>query len=222
MTSKQPKMILSMQLSEVQCGDFMLTQKLPVCSYSRNRSLFLRIYQIVRYLGMTRNENVTTTWPREQGHIPWTKGHRDFKFETSWRKVRNAATRKNRLSIWNRVGSSKENHLRGGTLPPRCGRGLNSIQCIGVISNNTKYRKYIKSRCTLQPYSWQGFSWGFLVLITPAIEIKLDLTSNLIVKRYMISSRSLLFFAGCFYLSSFTKYCRFSTKIYILVHTDLF
>ena len=47
MISKQPKMILSMQLSEVQCGDFMLTQKLPVCSYSRNRSLFLRIYQIV-------------------------------------------------------------------------------------------------------------------------------------------------------------------------------
>ena len=77
-----------------------------VCSYSRNRSLFLRIYQIVRYLSMTRNENVTTTWPREQGHIPWTKGHRDFKFETSWRKVRNAAIRKNRLSIWNRVGSS--------------------------------------------------------------------------------------------------------------------
>ena len=106
--------------------------------------------------------------------------------------------------------------------PPRCGRGLNSIQCIGVISNNTKYKKYIKSRCTLQPYSWQGISWGFLVLITPAIEIKLDLTSNLIVKRYMTSSRSLLFFAGCFYLSSFTNYCRFSTKIYILVHTDLF
>ena len=54
-------MILSTQLSEVQCGDYMLIQKLPVCSYSRNRSLFLRIYQIVRYLGMTRNENVTTT-----------------------------------------------------------------------------------------------------------------------------------------------------------------
>ena len=48
---------------------------------------------------MTRNENVTSTWPREQGHMPWTKGHKDFKFETSWRKVRNAAIRKNRLSI---------------------------------------------------------------------------------------------------------------------------
>ena len=45
----------------------------------------------------------------------------------------------------------------------------------------------------MQPYSWQGISWGFLVLITPAIEIKLDLTSNLIVKRYVTSSRSLLF-----------------------------
>ena len=54
------------------------------------------------------------------------------------------------------------------------------MQCIGVISNNTKYKKFIKSRCTLQPYSWQGISWGFLVLITPTIEIKLDLTSNLI------------------------------------------
>ena len=64
--------------------------------------------------------------------------------------------------------------------PPRCGRGLNSIKCIGVISNNTKYKKFIKSRCTLQPYSRQGISWGFLVLITPTIEIKLDLTSNLI------------------------------------------
>ena len=41
-----------MQLSEVKLNqhalsDFMLTQKLPVCSYSRNQSLFLRIYQIV-------------------------------------------------------------------------------------------------------------------------------------------------------------------------------
>ena len=39
-----------------------------------------------------------------------------------------------------------------------CGRGLNSIQRIEVISNNTKYKKYIKSRCILQPYSWQGIS----------------------------------------------------------------
>ena len=53
------------------------------------------------------------------------------------------------------------------------------------------YYKYIGAHCKLQPYSWQGISWGFLVLMTPAIEIKLDLTSYLIVKRNMTSSRSL-------------------------------
>ena len=89
------------------------------------------------------------------------------------------------MQLYVKIGSLSETELAKKTTwgvapPPRCGRGLNSIQCIGVISNNTKYKKFIKSRYTLQPYSWQGINWGFLVLITPTIEIKLDLTSNLI------------------------------------------
>ena len=138
------------------------------------------------------------------------------------------------MQLYAKIGSLSETELGSAKKttwgvappppPPRCGRGLNSIQCIGVISNSTKYKKFIKSRCTLQTYSWQGISWGFLVLITPTIEIKLDLTSNVIEtlkkKSEKTSSRSLLFFAGCFCLSSFWYIVDFQRKYtysYILI-----
>ena len=65
------------------------------------------------------------TWPREQGHISRTKGHRPLKFSENFTKGLKAAIAKIRSPALKTGGTEHKTYLGGGIHPPlMCGRGL--------------------------------------------------------------------------------------------------
>ena len=66
------------------------------------------------------------TWPREQGHISRTKGHRPLKFSENFKKGLKSSYSKNQISSFKNRGYRAQNLPGGGCHPPppMCGRGL--------------------------------------------------------------------------------------------------